>query len=205
MVKTQRSTISEFLSVVAAKQSTPGGGAVTALVGALAAAIGEMALNYSIGRKATPQFDAELSHVLGELTRARTVMLELVVEDQEAFAALTDAKKLPETDATRRERIAAAVEVCIAVPRTIGATALTMLRVVEPIVEKSNRWLLSDLAVCVELAMATVRAAQYSVRANLNDVEGSTRDILIRDCDDQVARGVILVNAALKRVKPFVS
>lgn len=189
-----------FLERVAAKQPTPGGGAVSAVVGALAAAIGEMAINYSIGRKATPQFDAELTVVLGELTRARAMMLELVIEDQNAFAELSEAKKVQDTDPQRSARIAAAVEMCIAVPRAIGATALTMLRVVEPIVEKTNKWLLSDLAVCVELAMATIRTAQFSVRANLGEIDAAQRELLTKECDEQVRRGVELVNRALSAV-----
>lgn len=192
--------LEDFLGAVAAKQPTPGGGAVSAVCGALAAAIGEMAINYSIGRKATPQFDADLTHVLGELTRARSMMLELVVEDQEAFAELTAAKKLDDADASKPAKVAASIDVCIAVPRAIATTALAMLRVVEPIVEKSNRWLLSDLAVCVELSMATVRSAHYSVRANLGDVDADRRASLIRECEDQVRRGVELVNKTLPRI-----
>ena len=194
-----------FLEAVAAKQPTPGGGAVSAVVGALAAAIGEMAINYSIGRKATPQFDAELNIVLGELTRARAIMLELVVEDQNAFAELSEAKKLPAEDPARTARVAAAVEMCIAVPRAIAATALTMLRIVEPIVDKTNKWLLSDLAVCVELAMATIRTAQYSVRANLSEVAAARRNFLTKECEDQVRRGVSLFNANLDRMEPHFS
>jgi methenyltetrahydrofolate cyclohydrolase len=189
-----------FLDAIAAKQPTPGGGAVSAVVGALAAAIGEMAINYSIGRKATPQFDAELTVVLGELTRARAMMLELVIEDQNAFAELSEAKKLPADDSSRVVRVTAAVEMCIAVPRAIGATALTMLRIVEPIVEKTNKWLLSDLAVCVELAMATIRTAQYSVRANLGEVDGARRKSLVKECDEQVRRGVELLNMTLNKI-----
>ena len=41
-------TISAFLEATAARQPAPGGGSVTALVGALASAIGEMVLAYSV-------------------------------------------------------------------------------------------------------------------------------------------------------------
>jgi formiminotetrahydrofolate cyclodeaminase len=204
-LSTSATSISVFLESVAAKQPTPGGGAVAAVCGALAAAIGEMAINYSIGRKATPQFDAELTHVLGELTRSRAIMLELVVEDQEAFSELTAARKLDDADASKTARVAAAVENCIAVPRTIGVTALTMLRIVQPVVEKTNKWLLSDLAVCIELAMATVRTAQYSVRANLGDVDAGRAASLAMECDEHTRRGVQLLNEALDRMKSAVN
>ena len=44
-------SLDSFLTAAAAKKPTPGGGSVTALVGALAASMGEMVLNYSIGKK----------------------------------------------------------------------------------------------------------------------------------------------------------
>ena len=44
-------SLNDFLTALAAKQPAPGGGSVAALAGALAAAMGEMVLNYSIGKK----------------------------------------------------------------------------------------------------------------------------------------------------------
>ena len=43
--------IGQFLEAAAAKQPTPGGGSVTALVGALSASMAEMVVNYSAGKK----------------------------------------------------------------------------------------------------------------------------------------------------------
>jgi formiminotetrahydrofolate cyclodeaminase len=40
----------------------------------------------------------------------------------------------------------------------------------ERLVDRVNYYLLSDLAVCAELAMATVRCGIYNVRVNLSDV-----------------------------------
>src|SRR3954467_14467410 len=92
----QSSTIQQFLEATAARQPAPGGGAVTALAGALAAAIGEMVLNYSVGKKGLEARQDDLRAVVAELTRARSVMLELMIEDQAAYGALTAARKLPE-------------------------------------------------------------------------------------------------------------
>ena len=43
--------IDEFLDAAAAKRPAPGGGSVTALAGALAASMGEMVVNYSVGKR----------------------------------------------------------------------------------------------------------------------------------------------------------
>ena len=62
-------TIGDFLNAAAAKQPAPGGGSATALAGALAAAMGEMVLNYSVGKKSLAKFEPELKTSLAELTR----------------------------------------------------------------------------------------------------------------------------------------
>jgi formiminotetrahydrofolate cyclodeaminase len=175
--KTQ--SIDAFLAATAAKQPTPGGGSVAALTGALAAAIGEMVVNYSIGKKDLVQHQAELQTALTELTRARQIMLELMVEDQAAFHELSVCRKLPSTDPQRAARFNEALNVCIGIPQTIGATAAAILGTCDKCVEMSNKFLLSDLAVCAELAMATVRCATYNVRVNLADVEDPQRKLTI--------------------------
>src|SRR6186713_402953 len=101
--KTQ--SIDAFLNATAAKSPTPGGGSVAALAGALAAAMGEMVLNYSIGKKDLAQHQDDLKHGLDELHRARQVLLELMIEDQAAYGALTEIRKFPETNPQRRDKL----------------------------------------------------------------------------------------------------
>ena len=164
------STIGDFLNAAAAKQPAPGGGSAAALAGALAAAMGEMVLNYSVGRKNLAQHEPQLKSALAELTRARALLLELMAEDQQAYESLTAAKKLPESSPTRKQDFDVALLASIRVPQAMGATALAILQLADGLVEKVNEFLLSDLAVCCELAMATVRCAFYNVRANLPEV-----------------------------------
>ena len=169
----QTRTIEEFLSAAAAKQATPGGGSVAALAGALAAAMGEMVLNYSVGKKTLAEHEPAFREALAEMTRARMLLLGLMVEDQAAYEALTVARKLPETSSIRQAQFDAALLVSIRVPQAIGATALAMLELADSLVEKVNAYLLSDLAVCCELSMATVRCALCNIRANLPDLTDS--------------------------------
>ena len=81
-------TIETFLEAAAAKQPTPGGGSVAALAGALAAAMGEMVVNYSVGKKGLEEHDEVLKSALAEFRQAREMMLDLVAEDQTAYEAL---------------------------------------------------------------------------------------------------------------------
>src|SRR5260221_14051228 len=72
----------EFLDAAAAKRPTPGGGSITALVGALAASMGEMTLNYSVGKKGLEAHQEQLKSALVGLTRARGLLVQLMTEDQ---------------------------------------------------------------------------------------------------------------------------
>lgn len=163
-------TIHNFLDAAAAKQPTPGGGSVTALVGALAASMGEMVVNYSIGKKGLEAFEGELRPAVAELNRARAVLLQLMAEDQLAYEAMTRLRKLPADSPERISAMPAAQLACIRVPQAIAATGVCVLELCDRIVNFVNPYLLSDLAVCSDLAMASIRCAIYNVRVNLKDV-----------------------------------
>src|SRR5829696_1835677 len=197
----QSTPIGEFLRAAAAKQPAPGGGSAAALAGALAAAMGEMVLNYSVGKKNLAQHEPELKSALAELTRARSLLLQLMVEDQLAYEALTAAKKLPESSPTRQNDFDVALLASIRVPQAMGATALAILTLADNLVDKVNHYLLSDLAVCCELAMATVRCAVYNVRANLPDVaDPADRQKIELTAGALVAHATPLVQRAVPRI-----
>lgn len=166
----QTATIEAFLAATAAAQPTPGGGAIAALAGTLAAALGEMVLNYSVNKKDLAAHQAELKTVLAELTQARRLLLGLMIEDQDAYAALSAARKAGQTT-----ELAVARAACLAAPRAVAATALAVLELCDRVAGKVNKHLLSDLAICAELAMATVRSSMHNIRINLADVPAAGR------------------------------
>lgn len=162
-------SIESFLAAASAKQPVPGGGSVAALAGALAAAMGEMVVNYSIGKKDLAEHQPALQSAITQLAHARSMLLELMVEDQDAYQAYTALRKLPAGDPQLAEKPKLA-QACVDVPLSIGATALAVLTLAEKSVDVVNKWLLSDLAVASELAMATVRCAGYNVAVNLPEL-----------------------------------
>ena len=191
--------IADFLAATAARTPTPGGGSVAALAGALSAAIGEMVLNYSVGRKDSAAVDPQLKMVAAELARAREVLLELMVDDQTAYAELTAVRKLPAADPDRADRLPAAVLACVRCPQAIAATAVAVLGLCDRVVDHVNPWLLSDLAVSADLATATARCAGYNVRVNLPGVDDpGLRQRLADETDHLWAHAL----AAVQRVSP---
>ena len=192
-------SVENFLSATAARQPTPGGGSVAALTGALSSAIAEMVLSYSIGKKDLLPFEAELKQASHEFQQAREVLLRLMVDDQEAYAELTTARKLPADSSERAERLSIAVLACIRCPQSVGATAVAVLDLCDRVAEIVNPWLLSDLAVSADLAMATARAAMYNVRVNLGSVtDDAQRNAFENETDQMLLHAKLLI----QRVSP---
>ncbi len=191
--------VADFLAATAARQPTPGGGSVAALAGALSAAIGEMVLNYSVGRKDSADVDPELTRAAAELGRAREVLLQLMVDDQTAYADLTATRKRPADEPDRAARLPAAVLACVRVPQAIAATAVAVLGLCDRVVDHVNPWLLSDLAVSADLATATVRCAGYNVRVNLPSVADADVRRRLADETEQVWSHAL---ATVQRVSP---
>ena len=187
-------SVASFLSAAAAKQPTPGGGAVAALAGALAASMGEMVLNYSVGKKDLAAHAADNQQALHALSKARAVLVELLDEDQAVFQAFSDAKK-------RGDDLTDLADACVRVPQTVGVTAVAILEIANRVVQTSNKWLLSDLAVCGELAMATLRCAIHNVRVNLPSMEAAVkRQGIEADCDRLMQRGLIEIKALIPAI-----
>jgi len=156
-----------------------------------------MVLNYSVNKKDLQAHRPQLESALGEFHRARQLLLGLMVEDQEAYTALTAAKKQGVTG----DAFTTALLASIRVPQAIATTALALLELCDKLVDKVNPYLLSDLAVCTDLAVATIRCASYNIRANLPDVaEPAERKRYEQSAAQLVRRGIALVNQVSPRI-----
>jgi formiminotetrahydrofolate cyclodeaminase len=189
-----RQTVEAFLAAAASKQPAPGGGSVAALVGALSAAIGEMVLNYSVGRQDVAAQEGKLQEVLHELTRARQLMLELMAEDQAAYLAFAQIRK---EGGPGDPRFAPALLACIRAPQAVATTAAAILELCDKVSDFINPYLASDMAVCAELAMATTRCALYNVRVNLPDITDEAEQ---RRFETSNARTISNATASIQRV-----
>lgn len=185
-----------WLEAAGAKHPTPGGGSVAALVGALAAAMGEMTLNYSVNRPSnTADVDAALAPLLAEMSRARSLLLQLCEEDQIAYSGWRAAKKAGEASLLKEATAAS-----IAVPQAIMATSLIVLDLAVRAVAHANPWLLSDLLVCGDLATAAVRCGSYNIEANLTDFNKDEAATMRAECAAQVNRAVERVTKLAEHV-----
>ena len=194
-----KTSISDFLAATAARQPAPGGGSVTALVGALAASLGEMVLNYSVGKKGLEAHQDDLKSALGELTRARQMLLGFMVEDQAAYETLSAIRKLPADSPERKSKMPVALLACIRVPEAVAATGVAILQRCDTLVDQVNPHLLSDLAVCADLSMAAIRCAIYNVRVNLSALDDPADRTAVETMVGQLLSHALLL---IQRVAP---
>jgi methenyltetrahydrofolate cyclohydrolase len=194
-----KTPIADFVAATAARQPAPGGGSVTALVAALAAALGEMVLNYSVGRKGLEAHQADLKSALGELGRARQMLLDFMVEDQAAYETLSALRKLPPDSPERTSKMPAALLACIRIPEAVAATGVAILQRCDTLVDQINPHLLSDLAVCADLSMAAIRCAIYNVRVNLSALDDPADRTAVETTVGQLLSHALLL---IQRVAP---
>ena len=164
-------TIGGFLDELAARVPAPGGGAVAALHGALAAALLAMVARYSDG----PRYAAHaelISAVLAESEDLRAECVRLAEADAAAFGAVGAAYALPrEGEAVRAHRsaaIAAALAGAAEPPAQVAAVAGRLVRLAEMLLPVANRSVVTDVAAAAESARAAAATARLNVEVNLS-------------------------------------
>jgi len=162
--------LNDLLSQTAAKTPTPGGGAVASVVGALAAALAQMVVSYSLGKKNLAEHQSRLESAAAELERARGVFLTLADEDAAAYGLVNELSRLPEGD-PRRSELPAAQDAAANIPLATAAACVDVLRLLELLALRTNRHLRSDLAIASILAESCARASACNVRINLSSLD----------------------------------
>ena len=182
-MRIENSTIGDFLRSLGEKTPTPGGGAVAALTQALAAALGQMVVNYSIGKKTLAAFDKQNRTMLEQLEAIGQRSLTLAEADMEAYARLNELWKLPADDPRRMREFDTAVQAAIDAPQAMLESAVHAVDLLGSLTSTTNPILKSDLAIAAVLAEAAARAAAWNVRINLPQLTDATRR---RAIDDRV-------------------
>lgn len=189
----------ELLASIGAKTPTPGGGAVASAVGALGAALGSMVVAYSVGKKSLAAHQPELEQAIGQLARARELLLLLADADVAAYGTLNTLQKLPETDPARVKGWADAVAGALHAPSAMLAAANDLLRLFEKLRPITNEWLKSDLAIAAVLAEACARAAAWNVKINLPLVSDTVERARIESETDRAVADARTRCAAIER------
>ena len=161
-------SLAVFSEEVASKQATPGGGSVSAYMGALAAGLLCMVARITLGKKEPPPGAERLNEVVKEGEDLRQKLLRLVVEDTEAFDLVMKAFKLSKDQLeTRKKTIEEATIKASEIPLSTLDCSVKVLRLAYEVAEKGSTNALSDVVTAVSAARAAVEGAASNVLINL--------------------------------------
>ncbi len=161
----------EFTKLLGAKVSMPGGGAASALVGALGAALCEMAANFTVGNKRYYDVEPEMKSIVERAEKIRVRFLELADEDAKAFPELSAAWRLPKDYPSRKEIFTrATLNVCKA-PLEMVKCCCEAIDLLAVVMEKGNVMLISDVGCGVSLCEAAMSSSAMNVYINTGSLK----------------------------------
>jgi glutamate formiminotransferase / formiminotetrahydrofolate cyclodeaminase len=164
-----------FSDETASESVAPGGGSVSAYVGALGASLATMVANLSSHRRVWDERWEEFSVWAEKGQRLKDALLDLVDEDTRSFNAIIEAVRLPkgseEERAARQQAIQAATKYATEVPFRTMELALESFEVCKAMAEQGNPNSASDAGVGALCARAALRGAHLNVRTNAGDIE----------------------------------
>ncbi len=164
-----------FLDKLASRSPEPGGGAASALVGAVGAALVSMVANLTLGKEKYADVQDRIEELLKNSETLRSELQDLLQKDTEVYAEVSAAYKLPrETEEQKKERAAKiqeALKSATEVPFQIAEKCLEVARLSRIAAEIGNVGAVSDAGVAVLLAEAAAQSAALNVRINVVSME----------------------------------
>ena len=176
-------SLSGFVGSVASPSPTPGGGSVTAHVGALAAALAQMVAGLTTGRKKYVAVDAEMRDIAVRAAALGNQLSALVARDAAAYAIVYAAYKLPGDTAEQQTEKAARVDDALIhaaeVPLETARACADVAELALAVAERGNTNAASDAGVAALLAEAGCVGAAYNVRINVSALGDTSRGVAL--------------------------
>lgn len=170
--------VNEFLSTLASRSPTPGGGSASALIGAVAAALCAMVGRLNDKKSGEP---GALHDTIEQADALRERLELLADEDVTAFNELMACWKLPPDADERYARMETATAHATEAPLSVMATALDVMKLAYKGLDISKKNCISDAGVAGLAAHACVEAARLNVMINLPGLSNQDKALEFRD------------------------
>jgi len=172
-------SLAAFMEETASESPAPGGGSVSAYMGAVGAALATMVANLSSHKRGWDERWEEFSDWAERGKTIQERLLRLVDEDTHAFNGIMAAfglpKKSPEEQELRKAAIEAATLHAIEVPLEVMSVACEGFEVARAMAEAGNPNSVSDAGVGALALHACVEGAWLNVKINAVDLKDHTR------------------------------
>lgn len=168
-------TLRDFSYLTASESPAPGGGSISAYVGALGASLGAMVANLSSHKKGWDDRWEEFSRWAEQGQQVREQLLQLVDEDTAAFNRIMTAfglpKGSPEEKAARSRAIQDATLYATEVPLRTMQVCLGAYPMIEEMVKEGNPNSVTDAAVGALCLRSAIYGAGLNVRINASGLK----------------------------------
>jgi len=165
----------EFLTVSASSSPTPGGGSVSAYVGALAASMTCMVANLTIGKEKFKEVEPQVKEILSQaetvLSALKTGLSEDIAEFSNFMAVLKLPKSTEEEKNVRTEKLQAVLVSATNTPLGISQNCFKILQLAQELAPIGNKGAISDVGVAAYLAESALKSAMLSVDINLPQIK----------------------------------
>ena len=164
-----------FIDELAAPTPTPGGGSAGAYAGAMGAALVAMVAGLTIGKKKYAEVEAEMQAIRVMAESLRKELTQSVDDDAASFEVLMATFKLPKETAEQKEARTAAITKATLnaahIPLNVSEDAIKVMELALKCVKDGNLNAISDSMSGFAMARASLTAAGYNVRINVNSLE----------------------------------
>ena len=205
-----RMTVKGFARETASESAAPGGGSVSAYMGALGAALATMVANLSAHKRGWDDRWKEFSDVAEKGQALVEELLALVDEDTAAFNRIMDVFSMPKGTAEEKAARAVALEeatlYAASVPLKTMEASLKALPLALEMARKGNPASASDAGVAALAAVAAIRGADLNVRINASGLTDKTpAKPLLKRADAIVSEALTLQDEVLEAVNANIS
>lgn len=163
-----------FVDELAAPTPTPGGGSAGAFAGAMGAALVAMVAGVTIGKKKYAEVEAEMQAIRVVAENLRSELTQAVDDDASAFEVLMATFKMPkDTDEQKSMRDAAIMQATLNaahIPLHVAEHAVKVMELALKCAERGLQSAISDAMSGFAMARASLTAAGYNVRININSL-----------------------------------
>lgn len=200
-----RMSVKGFAKETASESPAPGGGSVSACMGAFGAALATMVANLSAHKRGWDDRWEEFSDVAEKGQAVLDELIFLIDEDTAAFNRIMDALSMPKGTVEEKAARAAALEeatlYAASVPLRTMEASLKALPLALEMARKGNPASASDAGVAALAAVAGIRGAALNVRINASGLSDKTpAEPLLRRAEEIIEEAVALQDEVLEEV-----
>jgi len=164
-----------FADETASESPAPGGGSISAYVGALGVSLAAMSANLSSHKRGWDERWEEFSDAAEKGQKLKDALLRAVDEDTDAFTLIMNAFGLPKSNdaekAARKAAIQAATKTAIEVPFKVMQLGMESFPLIKQMVETGNPNSITDAAVGALCARVAVYGAYLNVKINTGGLD----------------------------------